>query len=220
MRLTWRLLVLILLYLTFASLALCTVWKFNWWRYCFALCDETFVHFSLFDETLRHIELWNSVISHIQRNLVKKDGERSKGNGSRVCLAGKMCSIFCRVSCFASVDLEEIVEFNKFCAPNTVYTTTFALASVPILLLCPHLTILCHDIVEVLLLCLHLLPLLPLVAHLGGQHRVQLVSIVVLPLYKHFISNSTFPNNLHIRFNFWLTGKKNQFSLYFMKHFF
>ena len=97
---------------------------------------------------------------------------------------------------------KKLLNLINFFAPNTVYATTFALASVPILLLCPHLTILCHDIVEVLLLCLHLLPLLPLVAHLGGQHRVQLVSIVVLPLYKHFISNSTFPNNLHIRFNF------------------
>ena len=33
--------------------------KFNWWRYCLALCDEMFAHFPLFDETLHHIELWN-----------------------------------------------------------------------------------------------------------------------------------------------------------------
>ena len=46
----------------------CTVRKFNWWRYCLALCDIMFDHFPLFDETLRHIELCNSVISHIQGN--------------------------------------------------------------------------------------------------------------------------------------------------------
>ena len=46
----------------------CTVRKFNWWRYCLALCDIMFDHFHLFDETLQHIELCNSVISHIQGN--------------------------------------------------------------------------------------------------------------------------------------------------------
>ena len=46
-----------------------TVRKYNWWRYCLALCEEIFDNFPLFDETVRYIELWNSVIRHIQRNL-------------------------------------------------------------------------------------------------------------------------------------------------------
>ena len=67
---------------------------------------------------------------------LQKDGARSKGKGRRVCLGGRICSISCRASCFASVDLEEKVEFilffqidegkiatsakefNKFCPPN------------------------------------------------------------------------------------------------------
>ena len=32
-----------------------SVRKFNWKRYCLALCDEFFDHFPPFDETLRHI---------------------------------------------------------------------------------------------------------------------------------------------------------------------
>ena len=43
----------------------------------------------------------------------KKDGEGSKGNGRRVCLGDRMCSIPCCASCFASVDLEEWDEFNR-----------------------------------------------------------------------------------------------------------
>ena len=45
-----------------------TVRKFNWWRYCWALCDEIFDHFPLLDETSLHIELGNSVISQIKLN--------------------------------------------------------------------------------------------------------------------------------------------------------
>ena len=39
-----------------------------------------------------------------------KDGDRRQCKGRRVCLGGKICSISCRTSCFASVDLEETVE--------------------------------------------------------------------------------------------------------------
>ena len=31
-----------------------TVRKFNWWRYCLAICDSIFDHFPLLDETVRH----------------------------------------------------------------------------------------------------------------------------------------------------------------------
>ena len=41
------------------------------------------------------------------------DGDRSQGKGRRVCLGGKICSISCRSSCFAAINLEETVEFNK-----------------------------------------------------------------------------------------------------------
>ena len=41
----------------------------------------------------------------------KKDGDRSKGKGRRVCLGGRIYLIPCRASCCASVDLEEKVEF-------------------------------------------------------------------------------------------------------------
>ena len=41
------------------------------------------------------------------------DGERSKGKDRRVYLGGKICSILCRASCFALVDLEETVEFRQ-----------------------------------------------------------------------------------------------------------
>ena len=37
-----------------------------------------------------------------------------KGKGRRICLGGKIYSIPCRASCFASVDLEEKNEFNLF----------------------------------------------------------------------------------------------------------
>ena len=42
---------------------------------------------------------------------IKKDGNRRQGKGRRVCLEGKICSIPCRTSCFASVDLKETAEF-------------------------------------------------------------------------------------------------------------
>ena len=44
----------------------------------------------------------------------KKDGERSKGKGRRVCLGDRIYSVPCRASCFALVDLEEKVEFILF----------------------------------------------------------------------------------------------------------
>ena len=82
---------------------------------------------------------------------IKKDGNRRQGKGRRVCLEGKICSIPCRTSCFASVDLKEKDEFNLFfkidrgkiasAARNWINSvpqtdaTTFAIASVSILLL-------------------------------------------------------------------------------------
>ena len=56
-----------------------------------------------------------------------------------LCLGGKIYSISCRASCFASVDLKEKDEFNlfkelnKFCSQADA--TTFAISSVSILLL-------------------------------------------------------------------------------------
>ena len=44
----------------------------------------------------------------------KKDGDRSKDKGRRVCLGGKIYSTPCRASCFASVDLKEKVEIILF----------------------------------------------------------------------------------------------------------
>ena len=41
----------------------------------------------------------------------KKDGDRGKGKGRRVCLGGRIYSIPCRPSCFTLVDLEEKVDF-------------------------------------------------------------------------------------------------------------
>ena len=82
-----------------------------------------------------------------------KDGERSQGEGRRVCLGGRIYSIPCRASYFALVYLEEQGELNLFfqivwgktagaaknwinSAPQTD-ATTFAFASLSILLLCP-----------------------------------------------------------------------------------
>ena len=42
-----------------------TVRQFNWWCYCWAVCDTKF---SLFDETLHHVKLCNSIVNQIQRN--------------------------------------------------------------------------------------------------------------------------------------------------------
>ena len=42
------------------------------------------------------------------------DEIRRQGKGRRVCLGDRMCSIPYRVSCFASVDLKEKDEFNRF----------------------------------------------------------------------------------------------------------
>ena len=55
---------------------------------------------------------------------------------------GKICSISCRASCFAFVYLDETFEFNGFLQikiekilPTQTYATTFALASLSIVLL-------------------------------------------------------------------------------------
>ena len=37
-----------------------------------------------------------------------------EGKGRRICLGGRICSIPCQASSFASVDLEEEDEFNRF----------------------------------------------------------------------------------------------------------
>ena len=42
------------------------------------------------------------------------DGIRRQGKSRRVGLGGRMCSIPFRASCFASVDLKEKDEFNRF----------------------------------------------------------------------------------------------------------
>ena len=54
--------------------------KFNWWRWCLALCNESFYHFSLFDEIFRHMELCNSIVSQIQRNPSKLFYKRVSGH--------------------------------------------------------------------------------------------------------------------------------------------
>ena len=47
-------------------------------------------------------------------HMQKKDGERSKGKGRHICFGGRFCSIPSRTSCFASIGLEETVEFILF----------------------------------------------------------------------------------------------------------
>ena len=80
----------------------------------------------------------------------KKDVDRSQGCGQKPrmgteakakviasILGGKFVQFLAALYCFASVDLEETVEFkkfNKFCPQ--IDETTFALASLSILLLC------------------------------------------------------------------------------------
>ena len=49
------------------------------------------------------------VFLHFVFHSQKKDENRSQGKGRRVGLGGKICSIPCRASCFASVYLEETV---------------------------------------------------------------------------------------------------------------
>ena len=44
--------------------------------------------------------------------LKKKNRIRRQGKGRRVYLGAKICSISCSARCFASVYLEETVEFN------------------------------------------------------------------------------------------------------------
>ena len=54
------------------------------------------------------------IFAVITRQPNKKDGDRSKGKGRRVCLGGRIYSIPCRASCFDSVDFEEKVRFILF----------------------------------------------------------------------------------------------------------
>ena len=55
------------------------------------------------------------IIGTVKLWIIEKRIElEDKAKGRRLCLGGKICSISCRASCFASVDLEKLDEFDLF----------------------------------------------------------------------------------------------------------
>ena len=46
--------------------------------------------------------------------IIEEGWKQKARQGRRVGLGGKICSIPCRASCFVSVYMEEMVEFNRF----------------------------------------------------------------------------------------------------------
>ena len=74
------------------------------------------INFNLLLIDLRKSYVTKKSISAVSCEFVtqKKDLCRSKGKGRRVCLGGTLYSIPCRASYFASVDLDEQDEVNRF----------------------------------------------------------------------------------------------------------
>ena len=82
-----------------------------WWVQHFYRCSS---------RELQRIESLRSATS------IEEEQNRRKGTGRRICLGGRVCSIPCCVSWFASVNLKEMDEFNRFFQIDRLNSTVFS----------------------------------------------------------------------------------------------